>query len=301
MFTHNQTDVCIDDTIPIILTRSYRSDIKKSNAFGIGFSSWFDVFISGNTQPFSYMELNLPNGIALYYHRVSPGVGYTDAVYIHDLIPGEYLNFLADSKIVWDRDHWVLSTTAGLKMLFPDSYRARRNEQAAFTSISDAHGATLTVDRDGNGNVLRVTSPHGYQLSLEHDSSNRVTSVVDTWGDRAAYSYDSEGRLSSVNDATGVTQYSYDDHDNMTAIARPDGVVWDNNKFDDSNRIAKERLLYMGETRFTYTTDSSGNITTNDQLTTDGCRESSTYNSMHQAISDVRVFIGTGASPPYCK
>lgn len=301
IFTHNQTDLCIKDTIPIILTRSYASEDKNSQAFGIGFSNWFDLFISGSTQPFSYMFLNMPNAGSLYYHRISPGVGYTDAVYIHDPFPGESLNFLAYSKIVWDRDHWVLSTIGGLRILFPDSYRARRQGQAAFTSISDARGDTLTVDRDDYGNVLRVTSPHGYELRLEHDSGNRITSAVDTWGDRVVYSYDAGGRMASVNDGIGTTQYRYDDRGDMAAIIRPDGVVWDRNEFDDAHRIVKEQLLDVGETQFRYRTDRSGNITSNDQLTADGCRESSTYNSLHQETSDVRVFVGTGEAPDYCK
>ena len=301
MFTHNQTDLCIKDTIPIVLTRSYRQDDKYSRAFGIGFSSWFDVFISGDTQPFSYMYLNLPNGVALYYHRVSPGVGYTDAVYVHEPFPGEAANFLSYSKIVWDRDHWVLSTTGGLRMLFPDSYRAKGQGQAAFTSISDARGDTLTIDRDDNGNVLRVTSPHGYELRTEYGPGNRITSVVDTWGDHVTYSYDARGRLSSVNDGTGTTEYRYDDRSNMIAIIQPGGVEWDRNEYDDGNRIIKERLLDVGETSFKYTAERNGSITAADQLTADGCRESSTYNSLHQPISDVRVFVGSGKAPDYCK
>ena len=301
MFAHNQTDLCIKDTIPIILTRSYRQNDKYSRAFGVGFSSWFDVFISGDTQPFSYMYLNLPNGVSLYYHRISPGLGYTDAVYSHDPYTGEAANFLSDSKIAWDRDHWVLSTAGGLKMMFPDSSGAHRLGQAAFTSISDAHGNTLKIDRDDNGNVLRVTSPNGYELRAEYGPGDRITSVVDTWGDHVIYSYDAEGRLVSVDDGTGMTQYRYDDHSNMVAIIQPDGVEWDRNEFDDANRIVKERLPNVGETSFKYTAGPNGSIIATDQLTADGCRESSTYNSLHQPTSDVRVFVGNGKAPDYCK
>jgi YD repeat-containing protein len=301
MFVHNQTDLCIKDSIPIVLTRSYRGDDKSSQSFGIGFSSWFDIFISGSTQPFSYMFLALPNGTSLYYHRISPGVGYTDAVYIHDPFPGEPLNFLTYSKIVWNHDHWELSTKGGLKFIFPDSYHARRQGQAAFTSISDEHGDTLNIVRDADGNVLQVKSPRGYQISMEYDSGSRIKRVVDTWGDRVNYTYDPAGRLESVNDGTGTTQYRYDSHGNMAAIIRPDEVVWDRNEFDGANRIVKEQLPDAGETRFRYTTDKRGNVTGSEQLTSDGCRESSTYNSLHQAVSDARVFTGTGTAPDYCE
>ena len=159
----------------------------------------------------------------------------------------------------------------------------------------------MTIDRDDSGNVVRVTSPNGYELRAEYGSGNRITSVVDTWGDQVIYSYDERGRLASVSDGTGMTQYRYDDRSNMVAIIRPDGVEWDRNEFDDANRIVKERLPNVGETRFKYTTEPNGSIIATDQLTADGCRESSTYNSLHQPISDVRVFVGNGNPPDYCK
>src|SRR2546427_5031069 len=76
LFTMNKTDLFLSDVIPIQLTRTYRTRDTISRAFGIGASHSYDMFLVGDTNPYTFMDLILPNGARIHYDRISPGTGF---------------------------------------------------------------------------------------------------------------------------------------------------------------------------------------------------------------------------------
>jgi YD repeat-containing protein len=267
---HTQTDLYVGDTIPLVLTRTFLSQDNQSRAFGIGTTDSFDIFLVGNSHPFTYLELILQNGRRIFYHRVNPGLGYKGAVYRHDAAPGEERNIFLGSTIRWDANRWDLILFDGTILNFPDSGGKSRSAQAALTRVTTRNGETLEIVRDPMGNVLRVTSPNGAWLTFTHDAVNRVTSASDSLGHTLTYSYDLRGRLQNVKDPSGgVTQYHYDDRDLMRAIIKPDGTTWLRNACDAYRRLTSERM-YGQTTTYKYYLDPDGRVKATDIVSYDG-------------------------------
>ena len=82
LFTLEQTDLEIPDTLPIALTRTYRSRDPEVRAFGPGATHPYAMFMYSEHQ-YTEADLVLPDGAKLHYVRTSPGTGWTDAVFVH--------------------------------------------------------------------------------------------------------------------------------------------------------------------------------------------------------------------------
>jgi YD repeat-containing protein len=269
-FWHTQTDIYIGDTIPLVLTRTYLSRDSRSRAFGVGTTDSLDIFLVGNSHPFTYLELIMPNGRRIYYHRVNPGTGYKDAVYRHDAGPGEERTIFAASTIGWDVNRWDLRLGDGTILIFPDSGGKTLPGQAALLQVTTPNGQTLTIIRDELGNVLRVNSPNGAWMTLTHDSDNRITQAVDSNGHLLTYSYDGKGRLESVQDpAHGVTHYGYGDKGLLASVMKPDGTLWLENTFDSEGRLTSDSI-YARKTSYRYHADEKGQITATEIFHYDG-------------------------------
>ena len=270
IFIHNQTDLFIGDTIPIVLSRTYMSTDQIVFAFGIGAGHWFDIYLSGDNQPFTFITLILFDGAQVYFHRITPGVGFSDAIYRHDPEPGEAKSIYSGATMRWDIDRWDLRLADGTMLNFPGSRWATRQAQAALIAISTPAGDLMTIQRDALGNVLKVTSPNGAWMTLTHDAANRVTSAHDSVGHTVAYRYDAKGRLVTVKDAAGgITRYTYDDRNLMLSIIKPDGSNWIENKYDSGGRLA-ESTLYGKTTKYSYTLGSRKQVVGTDVTGPDG-------------------------------
>ena len=62
LFVYERTDLVLPDTIPISLTRTYRQSDTVSRPFGIGMTHPYEIFMVGDTRPYTYQELILPDG-----------------------------------------------------------------------------------------------------------------------------------------------------------------------------------------------------------------------------------------------
>jgi hypothetical protein len=76
-----QTDLYVPDVIPLAFTRTYRpiDDWAKRNR--ICFGHVYDLYLWGHRQPYTDLTWFLPDGVEIFYRRVSPGTGYADAVF----------------------------------------------------------------------------------------------------------------------------------------------------------------------------------------------------------------------------
>jgi YD repeat-containing protein len=295
LFIHNQTDLYVGDTIPLVLGRTYFSSDKQSRAFGMGTISSLDMYLQGDNQPFTYTEIILPDGGQLYYRRVSPGVGFSDAVYLHRPGLGEEANIYWRSTLRWDVNRWDLKLADGTILNFPPSRNATRPEQAALIRVTRPTGDTLTIERDSMGNVLKVTSPNGATMTLTHDAANRITSVRDSQGHFVTYVYDTKGYLVEVKSAEGITRYAYDKNGMMTVITKPDGTVWEDSTYSDHGLLTSVHI-YGKTTRFSYTTDQKGKVTGTEVTSPDGV-DVYTYDSNGIPTSHTQKRAGSSQRP----
>jgi hypothetical protein len=81
LFVYQLTDLSLPDVLPLSVTRTYRPGDTVSRDFGLGTTHTFQIYVIGDTFPYTYQDLILPDGRRIHYVRVSSGTSYTDAVY----------------------------------------------------------------------------------------------------------------------------------------------------------------------------------------------------------------------------
>ncbi len=86
----NHTDVFLPDVIPINFVRTYRTGDQRSRPFGIGATDSYEIFLVGNTNPWTYQYLILQDGSRVFFPRTSSGTGFSDAVYQNTNSPGPW-------------------------------------------------------------------------------------------------------------------------------------------------------------------------------------------------------------------
>ncbi len=257
VFTLNHVDASLPDVIPINLTRTYRTGDIRSRAFGIGATHNYDMFLVGDTVPYTYIDLILSDGARVHYTRISPGTGWTDAVYEHAASPTGFFK----STIRWNGDGWDLRLLDGTLLTFPESAGVSRSQQAALTRIRDRFGNTLTLNRNADRDLASVVSPNGRWMQFTYDTQHRITAIADNIGRTTTYSYDASGRLWTVTDAAGgVTAYTYDAAHRMLTHKDARGNVVATNEYDSAGRIANQTLANGGAFQFAYTLNGAGRI-----------------------------------------
>lgn len=236
-FIYSKTDISLPDVVPIDLTRTYIANDSLTRAFGIGTTQSYDIFMVGDTFPYTYQELILPNGSRVRFDRISAGTSWTDAVYISTspdpLFYGAILHFNSN-------DTWSVTRKDGMVYVFPDSFAQSKSQCQAVIQIIDRHGNKTKLDRT-NCNLTQITSPNGRFIQLQYDSSGRVTTATDNIGRTVTYTYDPVGRLSTVTDLNGgVTTYTYTDQNEMATIADARGITYLTNQYDANGRVVQQ-------------------------------------------------------------
>jgi RHS repeat-associated protein len=239
LFIYGKTDLALPDTVPIILSRTYRPRDTVSRVFGIGATHTYEIFLVGSIFPYTYVDLILPNGGRVHYDRISPGSGYLDAVYEHTGSPSAFYKSTLSFENYNDR--WRLTLKDGTKYYFPDSAGSTTPRYAALTGMTDTNGNSITLTRNSNKNLTRITSPNGRFIDFTYDTANRITKAKDNIGREVNYVYDPSGRLSEVTDANnGITRYTYDTSHNMLTIEDARGNIYLTNQYDASGRVQKQ-------------------------------------------------------------
>src|SRR5207249_734651 len=59
LFVLQKTDLALPDVISLALTRTYRPADNRSRPFGIGATHPYDIFLVGDTFPYTYLDLIL--------------------------------------------------------------------------------------------------------------------------------------------------------------------------------------------------------------------------------------------------
>lgn len=257
LFVHKETDLSFEGVVPIQLIRTYCQSDPISRPFGIGTSHPYELFLVGDTSAYSYLDLILPDGGGVHYRRVSPGRSYADGVFEHTTSQSPFKN----SRIIWNGHGWNLTLADGALYLLPDGYNSTRAAQCAMVGYRDGKGNALTLVRDSASNLLSITSPSGRWVRLTYDSGNRIVQAKGSDGKELTYQYDTAGRLIRVRDSKAkVTDYTYDASHQMLAISEG-GRVLVTNEYDRAGRVSRQILKDGRIFKFSYVSDSKGNIT----------------------------------------
>lgn len=283
LFLLTRTDLSLPGTIPISLTRTYRPRDTASRAFGIGTNDIYDIFTIGDIFPYTYQDLILPDGGRVHFQRTSPGTSYSDAVYEHTSSPTEFQG----AVITYVNGQWRLRMKNGVEMYFADCTGCTSARAAALIGYRDRWGNEITLERDSNRNLTRVTSPDGRSIALTYDASNRVTEARDDIGRVVQYQYDALGRLWRVtNPEGGIEEYSYDASHRMTSVKKPNGTVMVTNVYDTNGRVTRQTLADGGIYQFAYTLDGTGRVTQTDITDPRGNVRRIAFNTSGYVISD---------------
>ena len=282
LFVYEKTDLAVADSLPINLTRTYRSRDTQMRPFGVGASHPYEMFLVGATWPYTNIDLILADGGRVHFDRVSPGTSFSDAIYEHTGSPSAFYK----AHIRWVGG-WELKLKDGRIYNFPDGENQVVPRKAALIGMRDRYGNALTLTRDTDGNLTRITSPNGRWIDLTYTSS-RITKAKDNTGREVNYTYDASGRLMQVTGANGgLTKYTYDASHRMLTVEDARGIVYLTNEYDANGRVFKQTMAddTPGTTtdnptyQFAYTTDANGKITQVDVTDQRGIVQRMTFNA----------------------
>lgn len=300
LFVYSKTDLALPDVIPIELTRVYRQNDFVTRSFGIGTSMPYDMFLVGDSngnyyefpEGYTYVDLILADGGRIHYTRTSPCdsdgyCSYANAVYAATSTPSDFYGSILQFNMA---DFWTLTKKDGTVYRFPDSDYSAHYKRASVASIHDRNGNSVTLDRDNNFNLIKITSTNGRWIQLFYDQYNRVTQAQDNANRTVSYKYDSAGNLSRATDANGgVTTYYYDSDSNMSSIQDPRGILYLTNTYDANNRVIKQIQADGGVFLFDYTLDANNNVTQTDVTDPRGFVRQVTFNADRHSTSDTKA------------
>jgi YD repeat-containing protein len=262
-------DFFVSDSMPIHFYRSQRNMDKRQRTFGMGGSSSFDMFIYGDSKKFSWVALFMPDGGDERFERISPGTGYTDGVFENRTSPTEY----GGARVRWKGGwfgfggHWLVERRDGTEISIKACSPSSKPGQCAVFQVKNRAGEILTVDRDGDGNLVKITSPHQHSIRFTHDGMGRIIHAASDSGDWLVYSYDKTGCLiKAMNSRGDVQRFKYDADFNMTEIrevgpAHGEDPAYDFlvlNEYDRDGRTTAQKLSDGRFFKFSYVAGEDG-------------------------------------------
>ena len=281
LFVYNKTDLVIPDVIPLSISRTYRPRDTVSRPFGMGTTHPYEIFLVGDFDFYSFIDLILPDGGRIRYDRLFPGTNF-DTSFEHTTSPGVFYK----SILSWNGGGWNLTLRNGTIYTFPDSDGIIGPRYAAMTSMRDRNGNQITLSRS-DGNLTKLTSTNGRYIDFTYDTSNRITQARDNIGRIVSYTYDTRGRLATVTDPRGgVTQYTYDTSDRMTKVTDPRGTIYLTNTYDTNGRVTKQTQADSTTYLFAYTIGANGKVSQTDVTDPRGNVRRVTFNTDGYVVSD---------------
>jgi RHS repeat-associated protein len=289
LFHLTQTDLTVNDVIPLTLTRGYNSGDGNQRQFGNNSTDLYDTFLTHDqAEPALYTEadLNLVDGQKVHFTRISPGTSFDGAVMTAQSTSPEFFG----ATLAWNGEGWNLTTRDGLTLVY--------GENAPLQEIRDSHGNTVRIIRlfqNGFGNyegpITQVISPNGDWLAYTWDNFDNpavVTKVTDNAGRSVSYTYDVNENLKTVTDPAGhVTTYGYNASNELTTIKDASGTTYLTNTYNTSGKVATQAIAGQGTYKFTYGSGGSTTVTE-----PDGTTRKLSYNSAGYLTSDQRA-VGT--------
>jgi RHS repeat-associated protein len=253
-FYVDKTDMVLAGRIPIVITRTYRTNLNNQGPFGIGTSWPYDVHLASPPDGSGDASILVSAGNRQdYFSRVS---FTTFASLTSPALRGAELRVDIRRLRFKDGSFWQFDSTGRLE------------------SQTDRNGNVITFSRDNLGRIVRIELFRGGALSISYTDAG-IASIADSIGRQVRYSYDALGRLETVTDPSGgVTRYTYDSSHRMLTLTDPRGITFLTNEYDSNGRLARQTQADGGVWTFDYM--SSGSFV-NQTLVTNPLGQVTTY------------------------
>jgi hypothetical protein len=267
VYYREYTDLLVKDTIPINFVRTQRNMDPESRSFGIGASSFYDIFIIGDVKQFSWVALVYPNGMQARFNRISPGTSYSNGVFEYPRDDGEF----SGGRITWNGNGaWIVRLRDGTQYTIHGCKSDSKPGQCAVIEIKNGQGERLLVQRDLQGRLHKITSPHGHFIDIQTDSAGHILKAQDDFNNWVSYVYDKNGCLIGTNNwRQDHQEFLYDAKFNMTYLHEWGPLGKDGrgpydfnirNRFDAQNRLAYQRVSTGDTWSAKYVADAQGHI-----------------------------------------
>ena len=120
--------------------------------------------------------------------------------------------------LVQDGDEFVLTA--------PDQTSHRFDALGRLIAMQDRHGNTITINRNGDGQVTSIVDSAGRTFDVTYDG-DFISSITDPLGRTVSYAHDGDGNLLAVTDGNGgVYQFQYSGR-LLTQVTNPKGDLQD--------------------------------------------------------------------------
>jgi YD repeat-containing protein len=218
----------------------------------------------GDTFPYTYQQLILPNGSAIRFNRTSSGSDFSDAVYSSTASQSpRYGAILSYNYSVIPGAIWILKTRDGTTYGFPDGILRADQLHQALVGIQDRYGNTVSLVRDNaTAELTSITSPNGRCINLQYDAQGRISQATDNGGRSVSYTYDGGGRLATVTDANGgVTTFAYNSNDQVGTVTDARGITYLTNQYDSYGTVTQQTLADAGSYVFNWTPSTNSTQT----------------------------------------
>ena len=245
-FYVDKTDMVLPGRLPVVVTRTYRSNMPNSGPFGIGTSASFDI---------SLQAPNVFNDQTIVL--ISPG---NKQDIFSRQTNGTYIN--ATSPALRGAVLSIGSTEPIYSLRFKDGMVWRFNSAGLLTRQTDRNGNQITFTRDNFSRVVSIQEPAGRSLAIAYVGSPgqglpNIQTITDPIGRQVRYTYDVAGRLETVTDpGGGITRYTYDSANRMLTLRDSRGITFLTSEYDSEGRVVRQTQADGGIWTFAYT--SSG-------------------------------------------
>jgi len=288
LYYFNENDIVTFEQPPIKLTRTYRNRDQVSRAFGIGATHPYEIFLVGDGNRFTYVELILADGGRIRFERVSPGISYSDAIFEHTATPTEFYR----ARLAWDRGGWTIKLTNGASYSFLE---CNDTSVCSLVRYTDPQGKKIEIKRDTQGRAQAIILPSGNRITLDADSKGRIKSA-EYWQfpiiQRCYYEYDMRGRLIRVRRHLAMveqtedieTSYAYDDLDQIQRVNWTDVSMV--NDYDEGGHIIRQTISNGKIFKFRYVLDNQSRIIQTDVWEPDRTLRRVTFNAQGYTLTD---------------
>lgn len=286
-YENTETDMVVQDIVPIALTRTYRTLDKAAGLdivrpFGIGSTHPYETFLEVEAGGPAALVLVQPDSTRIRFVNVNPAGGLNND-YINTDTPGKF----HQGVIHYHND--PVSGTSSFTLYFRDGRRwgfSVYNARLLWTE--DRNGNRVTLTRNGSsGYVSQILGPTGRYINLAYNGSGQVSQATDHTGRTVIYGYDAGQRLTSVTDPNGgIRTYTWDTTNNrITAVKDQKTTTLITNTYDGNGRVATQTLADSSTYSFIYTL-TSGVVTKTEVTDRRGKVRRAEFNSAGRIFKD---------------
>ena len=256
----NETDISFGGARGTMsVTRTYRNGINPAattfGPFGYGTNhNWGYELGSINPASDSVINLIMPDGNQFPFSKQGNNTFINSGV---PVLGGGVMTVIDNSTVDL---RWKDGTTFRfIKLFVVPFYRT------ILDSVTDPNGNKFQITHNGF-QIQAITDSTGRGLSFNYNVGGCITQI--TAPDGTNVSYDYKGNSPCANASSGssvlplrqvrrtdgsITQYSYDNANNLTSVTDQNGAVFESNTYDSNNRVIKQRLGNGGVLNFSYT------------------------------------------------